>query len=200
MRALALLSFATFAIAADHADGPALAEDPAADILDIYTFVSPNDAARLVLVMTVHPFATVTSRFSPRVDYIFHVEQNTGLGDVFDFRCRFDDRAYTCIGPDGLEASGTLDAEASDATFRVWAGLADNPYFFDREAFAASRARLSGEAADGPGLCGVEGGANGRDFYAGTNALAIVLEFPSALVSGGGETPQLLVWGRTVRR
>lgn len=200
MRALAVVLVAAGALAADHADGPALADDPAADILDVYTFVAPADPTRLVLVMTVHPFAVVGSRFSPRVDYVFHVEQNIGLGDVFDFRCRVDDRAYTCIGPGGLEAAGTLDAQAGDAAFRAWAGLADNPYFFDREAFGASRARLRGDAAAGPGLCGVEGGASGRDFYAGTNALAIVLELPSALVTDDGAIPQLLVWGRTVRR
>ncbi len=198
--ALALLCFAVPASAADQGDGPALMGDPAADVADVYAFVSPADSTRLVLVMTVHAFATESSRFSPRVDYLLHVEQNIGLGAVFDFRCRFDDLAYECTGPGGLVGTGTLGSAGGGAPFRVWAGLADNPFFFDREAFDASLARLRGAPEQERGLCGVEGGVGGHDYFAGTNVLAIVLELPSSVVTDGGETPELLVWGRTVRR
>ncbi len=199
-RILAILLGASVALAADHADGPALTDDPAADILDVYAFVSPTDPSRFVLALTVHAFATETARFSPRVDYIFTVEQNVPFGEVYDFRCRFDTQAFECVGPGELSASGPLGAAAGDDSFRAWAGLADNPFFFDRDAFSRSVARLRAEPADGPGLCGVEGGANGGDFYAGSNVLALVLELPSTVVNDAGDRPKLLIWARTVRR
>ncbi|MFB3111491.1 MAG: DUF4331 family protein, partial [Gemmatimonadales bacterium] len=54
---------------ADHADSPAIASDVAADINDVYAFLSPTDANRLVLAMTVSPFIppteSGTTYFSP---------------------------------------------------------------------------------------------------------------------------------------
>ncbi len=190
------------AAAADHADGPALLEDPAADIQDVYAFVAPQDPSRLVLVMTVHAFATEASRFSPRVDYVLEVAQNISLGAAYELRCRFSDgpdRRYTCTGPEGVEAVGAVGVASGGGRLRAWAGLADNPYFFDREAYQTSLARSRGEAAAGSGLCGLEGGV-GIDTFAGTNVLAIVLEVDSALFTEDGADPQLLVWGRTERR
>src|SRR4051812_43419741 len=61
--------------AADHGDGTstgiALALEPAADVNDVFAWMSP-DASRVNLAMSVFPGATATSRFSDAVKYVFH--------------------------------------------------------------------------------------------------------------------------------
>ena len=62
--ALAVALFAApLALAADHQDGPAATADPAADITDIFAWMS-SDASKVNLVMDVFPFATGTPLFS----------------------------------------------------------------------------------------------------------------------------------------
>src|SRR4051812_30305733 len=39
--------------AADHRDSPAMINDPAADLLDVYAFVNPNDHDKVILALTV---------------------------------------------------------------------------------------------------------------------------------------------------
>src|SRR5262245_39258945 len=64
--------------AADHREAPAISEDPAADINDVYILVSPADSSKVVFVMTVNPFTAPTnqlaSRFSPDVRYRFAID------------------------------------------------------------------------------------------------------------------------------
>jgi hypothetical protein len=55
--------------ASDHVDGVQTAVDIAADITDVYSFTSPADPSKLVLVMNVHGLAFSRSRFSNAVDY-----------------------------------------------------------------------------------------------------------------------------------
>ena len=50
---------------ADHVDGPAASADPAADITDVFAWMSP-DAQRVFLVMDLVRNATAASRFSSR--------------------------------------------------------------------------------------------------------------------------------------
>ena len=78
---VAVLSmFATSqAWAADHRDGPGVRADIAADINDVFAWMSP-DAARVYLVMTVFPFATAEARFSDSVQYVFHTSSASAFG------------------------------------------------------------------------------------------------------------------------
>src|SRR4051794_15653979 len=71
--------------AADHLGGPRSKMDPAADINDVYAFMSPDPATQnhAVLAMTVFPKADATSRFSDKVVYYFRVRQFT-LGGTLD--------------------------------------------------------------------------------------------------------------------
>src|SRR5438045_2937895 len=59
--------------ASDHVDGVKTGLDLAADITDVYTFTSPQNANKLVLVMNVHGLAFSQSRFSNAVDYKFRI-------------------------------------------------------------------------------------------------------------------------------
>ena len=42
--------------AADHAEAPLVESDQAADIADVYTFLDPNDNAKVILAFDVHGF------------------------------------------------------------------------------------------------------------------------------------------------
>ena len=67
------LAAASPAQASDHIDGVKTAIDNAADITDVFAFVSPADDSKLVLVMNVHGLAAGVSRFSNAVDYKIRV-------------------------------------------------------------------------------------------------------------------------------
>ena len=41
----------------DHVDGPRSIGDPAADLSDLFAFISPGDAGRTVVAANVFPFA-----------------------------------------------------------------------------------------------------------------------------------------------
>src|SRR5690242_17940261 len=67
------------AYAADHIDGPAAAADPAADITDVFSWMS-SDASRLFLVMSLTRDASEASRFSDQVQYVFHTTSQPSFG------------------------------------------------------------------------------------------------------------------------
>lgn len=68
--------------AADHAEAPLVAEDPAADIADVYAFLDPNDNSKVVLAMDVEGFVVPAEVlnlccYPEDVTYRFEIE-NTG--------------------------------------------------------------------------------------------------------------------------
>src|SRR5947209_158781 len=80
--------------AADHADGPSATQnlmDLTGDITDVYAF---TDAGNVNLIMDVGANSTSTSKFSNAIQYVFHVNGVTGLGDTSPFQstviCTFD--------------------------------------------------------------------------------------------------------------
>ncbi len=165
--------------ASDHLDGPRATADPQADITDLFAFTSPDHPARLVLAMTVTPFASLASRFASTVDYVFRVRRVTALRpiamdtEVLDVTCTFDDGAVqrvSCAAPGGRRASAPVGDTAggdSPAAMSIFAGLRSDPAFFDRQGAAATlmtrRSRFTGQ-----------------NMFAGSNVLAIVLELDSA--------------------
>src|SRR5215813_14177434 len=64
---------------ADHVDGPRASADPAADITDVFAWMSP-DAQRVFLVMDLVRNATTASRFSDSVQYVFHITSRPSFG------------------------------------------------------------------------------------------------------------------------
>src|SRR5438876_910176 len=93
--ALATLLAGPAAWAADHGDGTttgiALALEPAADINDLFAWMSA-DASQVNLVMSVFPGASATSKFSDAVKYVFHtssVSMYLGASVARDIVCTF---------------------------------------------------------------------------------------------------------------
>lgn len=182
------LAIAAPAHAADHLDSPTVRTDPAADINDVYTFVNPNDPGELIVAATVIPLASPATRFSDAVEYRFHID-NGIAGDETTITCRFSKKAtVTCNGNNGLHARGSLNSIAYGQHLRVFAGLRDDPFFFDLAAFNTTRTTLS-PAFTNPGI----------NFFQGLDTMAIVLGIRSERVTRKGSAKVLKVYASTAR-
>jgi hypothetical protein len=183
---LALLFLAGAAAAADHRDAPLATADPTADINDIYAFMNPNNPDELILVSTVVPFANYNSRFSDAVEYRFYIDNGAAQMQI---NCHFVDQsnAVECTGPNGLSANGGIERTVQGSGMRVWAGLRDDPFFFDGPAFNRTRATLA-PAFTNPGVNSFTG-----------NTLALVLAVERSRLDNSGANPVLKVWGATNR-
>jgi hypothetical protein len=83
--AAGLVALPSTAEASSHREAPAIAEDQYADNTDVYTFISPNDPNRLVMVANYVPLLIPSSgpnfyRFSDNVRYEIRVDNN---GDAY---------------------------------------------------------------------------------------------------------------------
>ena len=211
--ALALVGLAVSATlrSADHADAPLVQADAAADINDVYAFRSPADPDRLVLVMTTNPFIPPTEvetvSFSSDVLYQFKIDTDGDAVENYVVQVTFSgtgaEQSVTVLGPAAPDLVGTprsrlmsgapmahglVSFGASADVIRggqmeVFAGVRDDPFFFDGERLAEI---LAGQATSfrDPGI----------DLLAGVNALAIVVEFPISMI---GNATNLGVWGTT---
>ena len=197
--------------ASDHKDSALLAADHAADIADVYTFKSPVNPDNVVLVMTVSgfipPSEASTTFFDPNVLYQWKIDNDgdavedlviqafvTGTGghQVMHFRGPAAPAATgttdrVVLGPETATvgvSNGAAPIVASRGGMTVFAGVRDDPFFFDLVQF---KKIIAGEATAfrNPGV----------DTFAGFNVLAIVAEVPSSLLGG----QKLGVWGTTSR-
>lgn len=175
--------------AADHRDGPLATGDPSADLNDVYTFVNPNDPDELVIILTMHPGAGNATRFSDAVDYRFHIDNGAPDGTTL-ISCRFSDggNSVLCRGAgDTLYAEGRIETLIDADDLRVYAGLRDDPFFFDGPAFNRTRTTLVPSFTN-PGV---------NSFN--TNTLAIVLGVNSDRLSNNGANPVLKVYASSAR-
>lgn len=172
--------------AADHRDSPLATNDPAADVNDVYLFINPNNAQELIVATTVAPSATALSRFSDAVDYRLHFD-NGGGEQVLT--CRFPGSTrVTCSGIGNLSVSGSVGAQIRGSNgLRLYTGLRDDPFFFDLDAFNATRVALAPRFRN-PGV----------NFFSG-NTLAFVLGIPVSALNGGGQRNVLKVYASTRR-
>jgi hypothetical protein len=205
------IGLATWSQAADHRDSPLLTSDRAADIADVYSFVSPANSSNVVLAMTVSglipPAENATTRFDPDVLYQFEIDNNgdavedvviqafvTGSPSqqVMHFRGpaapdRTGNTARLMRGAETGTVRVSSGASAITATrngMSVFAGVRDDPFYFDLSQFQ----RVIGGQASGFRNPGV-------DAFAGTNVLAIVVEVPASMLGGSN----LNIWGTTHR-
>ena len=180
------LLLAGAASAADHRDSPLTTADPAADLGDVYLFMNPNDPNEVVTVQTVVPSANFNSRFSDAVEYRLHI--GNGATNI-RVDCRFTEQSnrVTCNGPNGLAASGGIERTIQGTGMRVWAGLRDDPFFFDLPAFNRTRANLRPSFTN-PGVNSFTG-----------NTLALVIAIDKSRLNNGGANPILKVWSASNR-
>lgn len=200
MRNLAAITLATLCaafaaptFAADHRDGPLATGDPAADLNDIYVFVNPNNANETIILNTYFPLASLNSRFSDAVEYRTFIENSAGGQTTITCRASNAGQTVTCTGPNGLAASGLINRTIAGTGMRMWAGVRDDPFFFDLEAFNATR------GASPPAPPAARFRNPGVNFFANANTLAIGFAIDSNRLTSNGASPRLKVWGSTVR-
>jgi len=218
---LAALLCASAALAADHQDGAAVLTDPSTDINDVFAWTS-TDGTRLNLVMDVFPFATTAAKFSNVAQYVFHTTSSSAYGMSAaaseDILCTFDtSQIISCWGGGEYvhgDASSTAGIASSSGKLRVFAGLRDDPFFFNLDGFKATAAAvhnaagsLTFDAAGCPALDATTsnalvtqlksapGGGAPSDHFKGANTLAIVVQIDTSLVTKGGTT--VGVWAST---
>ncbi len=220
---LALGAISTWSLAADHIDGPAPTNDPAADITDLYSWMSP-DGNKVIFALNVVPFAANESKFSDKVQYVIHTRSYDKFGGTAaaptNIICTFDAKqvASCWVGTADYvtgDASATAGLSSTSGKVKVFAGLRDDPFFFNLEGFNDTIAAVKGAAGglqfDAAGcpaldattssvlvgmLKGTKGGtAAAADFFASKNVLSIVLEVDKSLLTTGG--PMLSVWAST---
>ena len=193
--------------AADHLDPPARTDptatppgtDRAADIADLYawhddsagtatvalTFAGPND-----------PSASQAVRCDPDVLYTIHFDTDgadTDYASDIDVHARFgEDDVGNCFlqvenlpGAGGEVVQTRVEHVTQAGEAKVFAGLRDDPFFFDlvgfRETVAMMTLRFQTD----------------RDFFAMKNSSAIVIEIPLTAVSATGGS--FRVWATTSR-
>ncbi len=179
------------ASAADHRDGPLATGDPAADLNDIYVFTNPNDSTEMVLATTYFPAANTSSRFSDVVSYRTFFDNGAATGARDSITCTFTGGGtrFSCTNPTGsLSASGPLNQTVTNGNLRVWAGLRDDPFFFDVDAFNRTRAAVAPRFTN-PGING----------FGSFNTLAIVFGIKRNAITNNQANPVVKVWGSTTR-
>ena len=211
--------------AADHLDGPQVAAMPAADINDVMAWMS-SDASKVNLVMTVWPNAGPAAKFGDNIAYTFKTRSAAATafpqpaGSQKDLRCTFTASQVITCSLDGISVSGdasiTTGIESASGEIKVFAGLRNDPFFFNLAGFRETAEIVTGAASsltfDSDGcpelntatsnalvtqLKTAPGGGAAEDFFADFNTLAIVVQVDKDLLTPNG--PTLSVWGTTER-
>lgn len=221
--AAALLLSPLMVQAADHLDGPRVSTMPAADINDVFAWMS-QDASKVNLIMTVWPNAGPAAKFADNVIYSFNTGSASGYGQAStdkSLECTFNAAQVITCTIDGVtvtgDASSETGIESPNGDMRVFAGLRNDPFFFNLSGFQNATATVNAVATAPEGLtfdsdnCPVitadqsallvgqlstapDGGA-AVDAFADFNTLAIVLQVDKSLLTSGG--PILSVWANT---
>jgi len=197
--------------ASDHVDGLKTGTDIAADLTDLFTFTSPQNPDKLVLIMNVHGLAFSRSRFSNAVDYKFRIRPiddaktltpNADPNKEQSIVCSFsggllliDPRQHaTCKFNLGTSSETvTFDTRTQDFQaggsgeqngIKVFAGVRSDPWFLD---LGKTVKWVKGQPVD------KAAGTNGLH---GQNVLSIAVELDKKRLSG----PLLAITAQTVRK
>jgi hypothetical protein len=205
--------------AADHVDGPVATAEPAADIDDVYAWMSP-DTTDLNLVMTIGRNVPAGFRLSDRVQYVFHTTSRQSFGaqpgPEYNVICEVETNGQIrCwAGTDvflGGDAANPAGIESPDARLKVYAGVRNDPFFFNLAGLNAVNrtvgtvgGSLTFDLAGCPRLDAATANSlvttlrTGRDDFLGFEAFALVVSIDKTLVTRNGSI--VSVWGSTHRK
>ena len=189
--------------AADHAEAPGTQADAAADIADLYAWHTENDTIVYVLTYAgltpsiadggmatydadvlygIHnAFPNEDGEFEDLesdADALIRFGQN-GAGD-WGMQVTFRMAGFPDVTVSGAVGEPISEEIATGVSITAWAGLVDDPFFFDLQGYTDTLA--TGALAFDPT----------RDSLAGTNVSAIVIEAPAL-------SPLTQVWATTAR-
>jgi len=204
--------------AADHRDGPVITGNQALDINDIYLFLDPNDNSKVVVAMSVYgaivPAENAASGFFDHTVLFRFQFENTGdaAGDV-NFDITFTKLSgYSAPQVATIKENGvtlfTAPTTVSSSTARtapppvittdpttgisIFAGLREDPFFFDVEQFF--RVRADRRANGAAGTVGFRTLDTAVDFTKGYNVNAIVVSVPISFLANGTGATTFDVW------
>jgi hypothetical protein len=207
---------------ADHLDAPAAKSDHRVDITDVYAFRSSSSATTLILNVDglLSPADSTIATFRSNALYEVKLDRDQdGTADLA-YRVRFGDpirktdgtrtQAYVvrrAVGHDAVANiwSGSVVATGRTTPYRhtasiasvagggsAFAGVRDDPFFFDLPGFVTFKEELLGGSTD---LGELLGGFTAADTFAGTNVLSIALKLPNDKLGGTGNS--IGVWAAT---
>ncbi|MGH8481588.1 MAG: DUF4331 family protein [Nevskiaceae bacterium] len=192
--------------AADHAEAPTATADPAADIADVFLFRAGGKLVASVTFSGAPAPRTrvdgVTGRFDRDVLYSFHIDRDRDAIQDHTIHARF---GQNNLGEWGVELENVPGAGArylfgpveqvvtAPNGLRFYAGLRDDPFFFDAQGFNATLASFGDDSApDGQVLI-----TNTRDSFANRNVTVIIFEMDLAAATAG--SPEIYFWGTSAR-
>ncbi len=174
---------------ADHLDSPLVAGKGAADITDLYVF-SGSGGNGTVFVLGVNPGAGALpnsgTTFGSKINYSIKVDTDGDAKADIKYEYNFSKPNTMGVQEYDLTRNGQWIGSGltgTDSTLigggKSTAGLYDDPFFFDLDAFKGA----------------VLGADNGRtfcdsgtvDFFLGLNISAIVLRVPNSALGGNGQ-------------
>jgi hypothetical protein len=214
--AVAIASLATtgVVVASDHQDTPEVELSPRSDINDVYAFPGSSADRTVLAVTTSSPIAggsNGAAAFDPNLLYQIKID-NTGDGvedRVIQFTVRGEGSAQVVEmrGPVAPAVTGIRTRIVESASMirgpinsvingangiQLFAGLRDDPFFIDLEQFfriIPDRKPATGALSmlpETPTASAWRPAGTAVDFLRGLNALAFVVELPTALLTEGG--------------
>lgn len=195
-------------IAADHIDAPAV-QGGKSDITDFYVFQGAN-TNNMVFVANVKglitPMASSSASFDENVMIEFNIDNNGDnkedlviqaiprggkmyfFGPVAPGTIGTSSTVKTAnqIGSVDITSYGSAAVVANQNGASMFAGLRDDPFFFD---FGQYSAIIAGNASsfNNPGV----------DTFAGSNVMSVAIELPKSLLGGSGT---LNTWVETKKK
>lgn len=190
--------------AADHGETPQVGYDQSADIADVFFFLDPNNNANVIMAMDVHGFIVPgenanLGNFDPEVTFLFSIENTGDARADTAVRVNFSKQTArtapqtatielpngrTFTAPTTLSSATAATAPdpvvTTDATSGVsfFAGLTDDPFFFDIPAELRYRASRVAGTPD-PSFF-----SRARDSFAGYNVMMVAVSIPASLLRG----------------
>jgi hypothetical protein len=188
------------ATGADHLDSPRVKTNHLLDINDVYVFQSPQHKDHTVIVVTVVPLAGVLAPTVFSSDGFYDIKVDNNGDAIEDITIRFSFSMPNHPGFQRFEAQWT-DRHGMRVLARgltghphhipgggaVAAGLFDDPFFFDLNAFNKFKQDLNPADFCNPGT----------NFFKGLNVMAIVLEVPSVWLQRNEQSTHIGLWART---
>ena len=202
--ALAAFATVTPAMASDHIDSPAIAQDRGSDLADAWAFVDPNDASRVVLIMSTQDFIVSGEHFGmpifdSNIRYRFEIENtgdakpdtfvdvyySPGLGRQMPQNVRIDlpgghtMNALTTISTQEYRPPAQVVTTDPATGAQFFGGNADDPFFLDD---TGANRLVASIGAGHPNKALLS--ERGRDTYAGFNTLITAVSVPAAMLRG----------------
>ena len=217
-----------FVVGSDHLDAPTAKHDAKIDITDLYAFKSGGGTTLIMNVNPLtSPASSKTAAFSTKALYQFKIDISGDAVPDIAYRVHFSNTTLAADGA-VVQTYTIKRATFADARTDAWtgttiavgrttpykrtprvfptlagghsfAGVRDDPFFFDLPGFVQFKSELlkgtTTLGAPGGGAGTLLGGFTGADTFAGTNVSSIALWVPDNRLGGTGR--HIGIWATT---